>query len=286
MKNNDTQNIFKNAFPRIDYSEMFGLNDISSKILANQFATNNNIIEQISKTFTIPKIPVPSFDMSEIMQSFHKPFELNFPKFENPFEILSKQLQQNSLAHLTRNIENPLLESLKHMESLNQGVLASLKLVNESFAAEISSAITRLNECPELLTELIVENSNSTHNPYILRSILEYLRFHSPELFLKWVVIPMALSVILYKPLEKVIDEKVVSPNICIARSGCRIREDGTVNSRIKIAIPSGSEILVLENHGRWKKIYWQNELGESYEGWISSSLLEWKWKKQLKGKL
>ena len=41
--------------------------------------------------------------------------------------------------------------------------------------------------------------------------------------------------------------------------------------------MPEGTEILVLEDYGKWKKVALKNDSGEITEGWTSSSLLKWK---------
>lgn len=62
---------------------------------------------------------------------------------------------------------------------------------------------------------------------------------------------------------------------ICIARSGCNIREQGSKASQKITAVPYGSELRIIEDEGKWKKVVWEKDSEEVYEGWVYCSLLK-----------
>jgi hypothetical protein len=70
------------------------------------------------------------------------------------------------------------------------------------------------------------------------------------------------------------LETKFYEINECITRKGCRLRNQGTTNSKIVTIIPKGEKVLILEDGGRWKKIQWQNKSEEIFEGWIFCNLL------------
>ena len=163
------------------------------------------------------------------------------------------------------------------------GVASSLKIFDDALYGNVSSILDQFRADPEFFNDLLRNAEEDKINAYSLKSVFEYLSIKAPDIFSLDKAVVFLIGMIIQIHLQQFWNQYVVGPNICIAKSGCRIRVDGTIQSDIKTAVPNGEEILVLEDHGKWKKVFWLKDTGETYEGWMSSSLIEWKYKNQLK---
>lgn len=258
---------------------IFGALDSNiNSIIKNALEPYNSILK--TSIFSTPKIELPAINA---LKSLSKGFAFNYADtFLKRNNELSKLVQSTLLESLnTKSLLGSHFEEIQKMSRLSGiGVTASLKMFDETLFKNVSSIINQFHADPEFFNELLQEVKDEKINAYSLRSIFEYLSVKAPELLSLDKAVYFLIGMIIQIHLHQFWKEYVVGPNICIARSGCRIRVDGTTDSDIITAVPNGEEILVLEDHGHWKKVFWKKDTGEVYEGWMSASLMQWKYKK------
>lgn len=248
-----------------------------NQIIKNALGSYDSIFK--SNLVTIPGIELPTLTA---LKALNESFAFNYADaFLKKNLELSKLFQSTLLENFsTKNILGDSFEEIQKVARLSGiGVSASLKMFDESLFKNVSSIINKFQSDPDFFSELLSEAESEKINTYSLRSVFEYLSIKAPELLSLDKAVYFLIGMIVQLYLQQFWNQYVVGPNICIARSGCRIRVDGTTQSNIKTAVPNGEEILVLEDHGRWKKVFWKNDTGEIYEGWMSSSLMQWKYK-------
>lgn len=252
-----------------------------NKLIQNALEPYNSILK--TSIFSTPKIELSAI---HALKTINQGYAFNYA---------NTLLQRNN--QISKLVQSSLLESIstqnilgKHFKEIEKvsrlsgiGVTASLKIFDDSLFKNVSSIINQFNADPDFFNGLLQEAQDDKISAYSLRSIFEYLSIKAPELLSLDKAVYFLIGMIIQIHLQQFWNEHIVGPNICIARSGCRIRVDGTIQSDIKTAVPFGEEVLVLEDHGYWKKVFWKKETGETYEGWMSASLMQWKYKKVAK---
>lgn len=174
--------------------------------------------------------------------------------------------------------------TLRQMSDLTYS--ASLTTVDFIFEKQFQEINRKLCENPHYLKQIIEESDDEGIKAYSLWAIYEYLAKRIPQYVTPNKILFLIISLEVSRQFGQYYEEFLVQPNLCIARSGCRIREQGTTKSKIETVIPPGEEVLVLNDHGHWKRVLWQKNVDEIFEGWVYCSLLEWKYKYILKRQL
>lgn len=260
---------------------IFGGLDLGlNKIIKNALEPYNTLLK--NSFITPPRIELPAITA---LKSLNEGFAFNYADaFLKRNTEISKLLQSSLLESFnTKNILGCHFEEIQKMTRLSGiGVTASLKMFDEDLFKNVSSIINQFHTDPEFFQELLKDAEDERTNTYSIKAVINYLSVKAPELLTLEKAVFFLIAMIVQSSLQQFWRDYIVGPNICIARSGCRIRVDGTTQSDIKTAVPNGEEILVLEDHGHWKKVFWKKDTGEVYEGWMYSSLMQWKYKKNI----
>ena len=197
--------------------------------------------------------------------------------FKDAFKIPQLDFGLDSVKTFQENNAFKLQSDLLKIQGL--GLANSISSIDFSFGKQLQEIATRLRDNPDYVKEILEESENGNLKAYSLRAIYEYLAEKFPQYLSTHGLVILLLSMAIENRLGKHINELLVQPNLCIARNGCRIRAQGNTHSEIEAVIPHGEEVLVLEDYGHWKKVIWQKNEDEIFEGWIYCSLLEWKYK-------
>ena len=266
------------------YKEMFGVsnnlksliedalkpyNDIYRNSLTDAFRINTTISDAFKINNPIADVFKSSNPFADSFH-FHNPLRDMMEDFKSSlgYGVAETILKQNQ--ELSRSLSLAFSESFKQndifvnqMKNLTKesslfglGVSSSLKIFDEPIMSNIAEVLKDIQQNPEKYKE-IVEEVPGKNNIYSYKVIADYLTLKIPELFTTEKILFFLLSMAVQNAIGEFIKEQIVAPNICIARSGCRIRESGTIQSEIQVVVPSGEEVLVMEDRGRWKKVFW-----------------------------
>lgn len=199
--------------------------------------------------------------------------------------------------------ENPIFQSMKLLN--NSKLVESVNLIQKNLGHGIFDTINQLKLNPnirngltdflediqinsdryqEILSALELENEDKLKELGLFNEVHTWVISHLKDVqdkglskILASVVLYFLVQLYLQDKATEFFKEHIIKPHVCIARSGCNIREQGRKESKRLEGIPSGAELAVVEDKGRWKKVLWVKDSGDVVEGWVSSSLLKWK---------
>jgi len=198
------------------------------------------------------------------------------------FSILNSMKSSGTLA----SIASIYSESTKFAEVASIGALSALKVFesNKTILGDITKIAREFESNRSLLAEALLQLQSTPHveeyqNSDFFRGLEDWIKTNFKEIKDGLTVKALAtvFFFILTFKMGQYWSENALEYEQCLTktRSNCNMRDQGATTSRIVTKVPRGSEVVLLSDEGRWKKVRWINDSGDVFEGWIYCSLLQ-----------